>query len=189
MASTAPFLPSIDTINTLPPASQLLILDTLFEPSRTLHDLSLPLLARSSFASYNELINAVGAQLVALHRTPSSPADTDALVAILSAHPRLGEKKVDSAQSRAEQASLQAGGGGGGTDAEADELRRMNAEYETAFPGLRYVVFVNGRPRADVMADMRARIARGDVGAEREQAIRAMCDIAADRAAKLQSRD
>lgn len=64
-------------------------------------------------------------------------------------------------------------------------------------------VFVNGRPRPVIMEDMRKRIARGDVNAERRDAIKvratwrisliavlirraqAMCDIAADRARKL----
>jgi 2-oxo-4-hydroxy-4-carboxy--5-ureidoimidazoline (OHCU) decarboxylase len=46
-------------------------------------------------------------------------------------------------------------------------------------------VFVNGRPRSEIMDNMRARIDRGDVKAERQEAIQAMCDIALDRASKL----
>jgi len=37
------------------------------------------------------------------------------------------------------------------------------------------------------MENMRKRIDRGDVGAERLEAIQAMCDIARDRATKLQA--
>jgi hypothetical protein len=37
------------------------------------------------------------------------------------------------------------------------------------------------------MENMRARIDRGDIKAERQEAIQAMCDIAADRASKLQA--
>jgi hypothetical protein len=48
-------------------------------------------------------------------------------------------------------------------------------------------VFVNGRPRPAIMENMRARIDRGDIKAERQEAIQAMCDIAADRASKLQT--
>jgi hypothetical protein len=36
------------------------------------------------------------------------------------------------------------------------------------------------------MENMRFRIDRGDIGAERQEAIQAMCDIALDRASKLQ---
>jgi len=38
-----------------------------------------------------------------------------------------------------------------------------------------------------VMENMRERIARGDMKQERVDAIKAMCDIAADRASKLQT--
>lgn len=48
-------------------------------------------------------------------------------------------------------------------------------------------VFVNGRPRPTIMDDMRRRIQRGDIESERREAIQAMCDIAADRAATLQA--
>jgi len=65
-------------------------------------------------------------------------------------------------------------------------LGRLNEEYEGKFPGLRYVVFVNGRPRSEIMENMRSRIDRGDIKAERQEAIQAMCDIALDRATKLQ---
>ncbi|KAI9759001.1 MAG: member of Set1p complex, histone methyl transferase [Chaenotheca gracillima] len=105
---------------------------------------------------------------------------------ILGAHPRLGEKKVDSALSRDEQARMRAAGTGSGSSTEEEEmLRRLNEEYEAVYPGLRYVVFVNGRSRSVIMDDMRMRIQRVDPKLEREQAIQAMCDIAADRAAKL----
>lgn len=48
-------------------------------------------------------------------------------------------------------------------------------------------VFVNGRPRPMIMENMRSRIDRADIEAERQEAIRAMCDIALDRASKLQA--
>jgi 2-oxo-4-hydroxy-4-carboxy--5-ureidoimidazoline (OHCU) decarboxylase len=61
-------------------------------------------------------------------------SDTEWLDKILAAHPRLGEKKVNSAQSRGEQAGLNTGG-----EEEAEQLRDLNREYEEKFPGLRYV--------------------------------------------------
>jgi hypothetical protein len=48
-------------------------------------------------------------------------------------------------------------------------------------------VFVNGRSRPAIMENMRSRIDRGDIKAERQEAIKAMCDIAADRVSKLQA--
>lgn len=158
------------------------MLDTLFEPCQQLHTLSLELLQSQKFGSYDELAAAVGEQLTDLYRSRLE-SDTKWLDAILSAHPRLGEKKVESEQSRREQAQLNQQGGGGAE--EAERLAQMNRTYEETFPGLRYVVFVNGRSRPVIMEDMQRRIDRGDIGQEKLDAIKAMCDIACDRAKKL----
>ncbi|KAF2825891.1 hypothetical protein CC86DRAFT_394714 [Ophiobolus disseminans] len=170
---------SLPPISSLPHSSDSTltsVLDLLFEPSPPLHALTLPILRSTTFPSYDVLITAVNAQLVAL-----ADEDVKTLSEILCSHPRLGEKKVDSEQSRKEQAQLK------GSEEEGKKLEELNAEYEEVFPGLRYVVFVNGRPRPIVMENMRSRIDRGDIVAERKEAIQAMCDIAADRAAKQHS--
>lgn len=107
---------------------------------------------------------------------------------ILNAHPRLGAEKVDSAQSTAEQRSLDLDHGSsssGDNDDERRALAALNESYEAQFPGLRYVVFVNGRSRGEVMQDMRMRIRRADIDSEREAGIAAMAEIANDRLSKL----
>lgn len=95
---------------------------------------------------------------------------------MLSSHPRLGEKKVDSAMSRMEQAAMLKASGGNVEDEakikEAETLKELNRKYEEAFPGLRYVVFVNGRPRTVIFENMKSRIARGDIVEERREAIK-----------------
>lgn len=164
MSNTA--LPPISTVPTLSTTSRAALLDLLFEPSVPLHTLSVSLLQEHTFTSYDDLITSVGAQLSTLAESSSS-SDLRWLESILGAHPRLGAKKVDSAQSAAEQAQLNTGG-----EDEARELAALNQRYEDTFPGLRYVVFVNGRSRAVVMEDMRERIGRGSVSAERAEAIR-----------------
>lgn len=163
MASTK--LPPVETVPSLSAEERAQILDLLFEPSTQLHTLSVPLLHEKTFPSYNDLIAAVGMQLSELSES-SSTSDTQWLESILGSHPRLGAKKVDSAQSQAEQAQLQ------GSGEEAELLRKLNEEYEAKFPGLRYVVFVNGRSRSVIMDDMRQRIDSGDLVAERAAAIR-----------------
>ncbi|CUS09643.1 unnamed protein product, partial [Tuber aestivum] len=45
--------------------------------------------------------------------------------------------------------------------------------------------FVNGRSRQIIIKDMERRITRGDFEAEKEEAIKIVCDIARDRANKL----
>ena len=132
MAATQ-YLPPIETVQSLSTSDRANILDLLFEPCTQLHTLSLELLRISTFLTYDELVATVGVQLTDLADSTST-SDKHWLDAILGAHPRLGEKKVDSEQSRTEQAQLNVGN--------AEELQRLtnlNEEYEQSFPGLRYV--------------------------------------------------
>ena len=163
MATT---LPDVTLLQTLGTEQRAQVLDLLFEPSQQLHTLSVELLKSQSFHSYGDLIASIGVQLTDLAES-SSQSDTVWLESILGSHPRLGAKKVESAQSQAEQAQLQKG-----SSEEADKLRKLNEEYEAQYPGLRYVVFVNGRVRSVIMEDMRRRIALNNVKGERLAAIR-----------------
>ena len=126
-------LPPVSSVPTLSTIERAAVLDALFEPCTALHTLSLDLLHTEKFESYNDLIASVGIQLTDLLESPSK-SDTEWLDKILGAHPRLGEKKVESAQSKAEQAQLNTGG-----EDEAARLRDLNDEYEKSFPGLKYV--------------------------------------------------
>jgi 2-oxo-4-hydroxy-4-carboxy--5-ureidoimidazoline (OHCU) decarboxylase len=70
---------------------------------------------------------------------------------ILDAHPAIGAKET-SARSQREQ----------GTDDEPTvlaELAALNTEYEARF-GFRFVVFVNGRPRREIVPVLRERMTR-----------------------------
>lgn len=127
-------LPSISSVPSLPTERRVDLLDTLFEPCTQLHTLSVATLCENTYPEYASLISAIGDQLISLLNS-SSTSDSEWLDAILSAHPRLGEKKVDSELSRREQAQLQEGGGG----KEGEGLAELNRQYEERFPGLRYV--------------------------------------------------
>lgn len=126
-------LPAVRGVPSLSAIQRAEILDALFEPCTQLHTLSLELLHDQTFSSYDDLIASVGMQLAALAESAST-SDTEWLEKILGAHPRLGEPKVHSEQSRAEQAQLNTG-----DSEEAIKLANLNAEYEQSFPGLRYV--------------------------------------------------
>ena len=126
-------LPPIEALPSLPTAELATILDHLFEPSVPLHTLSVDLLRDQPFSSYDDLVASVGLQLTHLAES-SSTSDSVWLDSILAAHPRLGEKKIDSTQSKAEQAQLALDAGSG-----QDKLSELNALYERTFPGLRYV--------------------------------------------------
>ena len=132
--TTTTTLPPIHSLHTLPIPDQSQTLTTLFEPSAALLALALPI-SHTPHPTYTALVAAIGTALRAL------PEDSDSLREILSSHPRLGEKRIDSALSRAEQGAMVAasGSGEGGGESEEETLRRLNGEYEARFPGLRYV--------------------------------------------------
>jgi 2-oxo-4-hydroxy-4-carboxy--5-ureidoimidazoline (OHCU) decarboxylase len=67
---------------------------------------------------------------------------------VLDAHPAIGARVALSARSAAEQ----------GAD-EAPELEQLNRDYEAKF-GFRFVVFVNGRPKHEIVPVLRERIQR-----------------------------
>jgi 2-oxo-4-hydroxy-4-carboxy--5-ureidoimidazoline (OHCU) decarboxylase len=74
-------------------------------------------------------------------------------VAVLNAHPRIGADPASlSALSRKEQ-------GSGAEVATLRQLATMNDEYEGRF-GFRFVVFVAGRSKADIVRVMRERLHR-----------------------------
>ena len=90
----------------------------------------------------------------------------------LNAHPAIGARSGLSKRSAAEQ--------GAEADPEIlEELARLNAEYEERF-GFRFVVFVNRRPKAEILDVLRARI---DNPREQEldTAVTELCAIAEDR--------
>ena len=118
-------------------------------------------------------------ELLAEHDDPlgSAPAviarlTDDEKREVLDAHPAIGQKSGLSARSAAEQ----------GTDDDPDvlaELARLNADYE-ARHGFRFVVFVNRRPKAEILAVLRERIGNS-TDSELETALSELVAIATDR--------
>jgi 2-oxo-4-hydroxy-4-carboxy--5-ureidoimidazoline (OHCU) decarboxylase len=90
----------------------------------------------------------------------------------LNAHPAIGARTGLSARSAAEQ----------GDDADPDtlaELAQLNAEYERRF-GFRFVVFVDRRPKAEIVDVLRRRIRRTREE-ELDTAVEELVAIAEDR--------
>ena len=91
---------------------------------------------------------------------------------ILAAHPAIGQRTGLSALSKAEQ----------GADADSEvleELARLNAAYEERH-GFRFVVFVNRRPKTEILEVLRARI-DNPTDEELETALDELVAIAEDR--------
>ena len=90
----------------------------------------------------------------------------------LNAHPAIGARSGLSARSAAEQ----------GADSDSEtlaELARLNAEYEQHF-GFRFVIFVDRRPKAEILEVLRARIHRTRTE-ELDTAVEELVAIAEDR--------
>jgi 2-oxo-4-hydroxy-4-carboxy-5-ureidoimidazoline decarboxylase len=90
----------------------------------------------------------------------------------LNAHPAIGARRGLSARSAAEQ----------GTDADPErleELARLNRLYEERF-GFRFVVFVDRRPRSEILPVLRERLGRSREE-ELGTAVRELVAIARDR--------
>ncbi|HEY7177833.1 MAG TPA: 2-oxo-4-hydroxy-4-carboxy-5-ureidoimidazoline decarboxylase [Gaiella sp.] len=91
---------------------------------------------------------------------------------VLDAHPAIGQRKGLSKHSAAEQ----------GTDVDPEvisELLRLNAEYEERH-GFRFCVFVNRRPKREILEVLRSRI-DNPTDAELETALDELVAIAEDR--------
>jgi OHCU decarboxylase len=165
-------LPPVERLNVCGPQDFAEGIRPLFEVA----PLAEALYARRPFASYEQLIDT--AENLAL-----SMPDGDQ-VAVLAAHPRIGANAATmSAASYAEQ------GYAAEADLSAAELERVYAElaqlnelYEQRF-GFRFVVFVNGRPKAAILQVLRDRLQRSR-DEELASGLRDMFCIARDRLAR-----
>jgi len=108
-------------------------------------------------------------ELVDLMRAVLPTLSEEEKVATLNAHPRIGEDpRRLSARSLNEQGKET-----------LPELERLNSEYERRF-GFRFVVFVNRRPKGEIVEVLRRRLRRSRQQ-EMEEGLQAIVDIAADR--------
>ena len=89
--------------------------------------------------------------------------ETDRLAA-LAAHPRIGERSPEQH---------------GGDREVLANLARLNEEYERRF-GFAFVVFVNGRPREELLPVLQTRLGRTREQ-ELDTGLRELCAIARDR--------
>lgn len=166
-------IPPISTLKTATFAEVTAVISQLFEPTSALSSLIYENIIMSHesstkptiiFNSYDELIEQVRKQLLSLEIPKDSSQLDPAIANIIGAHPRLGSKKVDSPQSQAEQASLRK------NEQLLEKVRELNILYEKTFPGLRYVVFVNGRPLPEIIENLTSRIARNNFEYECKEA-------------------
>ncbi len=132
--------------------------------------LAAALYAARPFASYSVLIDT------AESLTHAMPGHQQA--AVLSAHPAIGAdpSTVSDASFREQGYSAEAGLDTAQLAAIYADLARLNAEYERRF-GFRFVVFVNGRSKAEILEVLRSRLDHTR-DAERNAGLHAMFAIA-----------
>jgi OHCU decarboxylase len=175
-APTSRLLP-IEDLNQQP-------LDDFVEGLRPLFEAAGPLASRLAagrpYASYEVLLAQADALVDEL--TP------DEQVTVVNAHPRIGESatvvRETSAMSYREQGyDAESGMAPGELERVYAELARLNADYEAKY-GFRFVVFVNGRPKAAILEVLKDRIERPR-DQELATALHDMLAIARDRLWKL----
>ncbi|MGH2374932.1 MAG: 2-oxo-4-hydroxy-4-carboxy-5-ureidoimidazoline decarboxylase [bacterium] len=95
----------------------------------------------------------------------------DERIEALNAHPAIGAPHLSAASSREQ--------GAGADTATLDELTRLNRAYEEKF-GFRFVVFVNRRPKAEILGVLEERLRRSR-DQELETGLEELVAIARDR--------
>lgn len=183
-------LPKFEEFKGLPYDEQAKVLTTLFEHSDSLlwFTLSNRDFMTGSWKNYSEFVEAIRDRMMKLckdtEREGISSRGVDHLANIVAAHPRLGESKAKlSIHSLAEQTNLS--GSEKDTADIVNRLEELNTAYEAKYEGLRFVVFVNGRSRPEIIKLMESRICSNNSWfKECEIATNEMCDIAHDRVNK-----
>jgi OHCU decarboxylase len=146
-------LPTIGQLNALPPERFAPALSPLFEAARPLAE---ALYEGRPYDSYGQLLDR--AELI-LEALPLSQK-----IEVINAHPRIGAPPA--ALRRSSPTSYREQGYEGESVAERDELQSVNrrlAELNRSYEarhGFRFVVFVNRRPRSEIVTVLESRLGR-----------------------------
>jgi 2-oxo-4-hydroxy-4-carboxy--5-ureidoimidazoline (OHCU) decarboxylase len=169
-------IPSIEQLNKETPENFVQAVNTLFE---TAPPLAKRLLDARPFSSYIQLIDY--AEKVCL----GNDLTQEEKLEVMNAHPRIGASKVGlSANSLKEQGyNSHTGQVSAQDEAVNAELAKLNQQYEDQY-GFKFVVFVNGRPRNQIIPIIKERMAANDRDKELYVGITDMMLIAKDRLKK-----
>ncbi|KAJ3319743.1 hypothetical protein HDV06_005944 [Boothiomyces sp. JEL0866] len=160
-------LPSIDQLNTLPEQDFIHVINTLFE---TAPPLQKKLIENKPYSSYIQLIEKSDELIKQMNLQDQ--------IAVVNAHPRIGAPtQTLSEQSKKEQGTQV-------TPQVLEKLANLNKQYEDKF-GFKFVVFVNGRSRQEIVGVIEQRMFNSKDD-ELKTGLRDMILIAKDRLSKLQ---
>jgi 2-oxo-4-hydroxy-4-carboxy-5-ureidoimidazoline decarboxylase len=164
----------IDQLNRLPRAEFVSALRPLFEAADPLAD---ALFAARPFRSYLDLLDRSADLLARLSEAEQ--------IEVLNAHPRIGANPADVSKSSYREQGYERESAVAHDELARTyaELERLNTAYEDKF-GFRFVVFVNGRSKSEILDVLRQRL-HGTPDDERRTALREMLAIARDRLGRL----
>lgn len=170
---------------------QVRMFDLLFEHTDSLIKLTLEKSKENfdieSVDDYSSLIELVRDKLMRLTFNDVDEKTKKELSNIIEAHPKLGVPKAVQGElselSKIEQKTLS-------TNNNSPEIKKalidLNDRYEAKYKGLRFVCFVNGRDRSEIIEEMKTILQSGNTWLQEcQRAVNAMCDIAQDRSKKL----
>ncbi|KAJ3129067.1 hypothetical protein HK098_002659 [Nowakowskiella sp. JEL0407] len=171
-------IPNIDQLNQFPREDFFKVINLLFETAPPLAD---KLYDGRPYQSYESLIS-FGEDL--LNSESGAFTETEK-IEIINAHPRIGAPKENlSAQSYIEQGYNKPGGLTTEDDAVNAKLFELNNLYESKY-GFKFVVFVAGRPRKEIVKVLEDRLNKGTATEELEIGLTDMMLIARDRLKKF----
>jgi OHCU decarboxylase len=170
-------LPSIEELNAVSRDEFARALRPLFEAA---DPLAHALFAARPYASYGELLDKAAAIVNQL------PLEQQ--IEVINAHPRIGADAALVREASTQSYREQGYADEAGLDPEEvrrtyEQLAELNRTYEQRF-GFRFVVFVNRRPKAEIVRVLRERL-HGTPDAERQIALADMLLIARDRLQRL----
>jgi OHCU decarboxylase len=181
LVSVTPQLPPIETLNGLPRDAFAAALRLLFEAAAPLAN---ALFESRPFPSYAALLDHAVSIVGQLSRAER--------IEVVNAHPRIGAPAA--AVREASTLSFREQGYDRESDLDPADLSRtyarleeLNQQYEARF-GFRFVVFVNGRPKSEIVEVLQQRL-DGTPDAELQTAVSEMFSIARDRLVKVRSYD
>ncbi|CAG8456947.1 17516_t:CDS:1 [Acaulospora morrowiae] len=185
--SELPSLPVISELNSQEYDAFKSSINVLFEPAPPLVNI---LYSLRPFDSHESLISTATKILL----DENGPLTEQQKLEVINAHPRLGENKNNlSAMSLQEQgytrvdkndepdsSTIKPNG-----DADVNKkLQELNAVYEEKF-GFKFVIFVNGRTRREIVPILEEKIENGNKRDELRRGLMDMMNIASDRLKKL----
>ncbi|HET6318014.1 MAG TPA: 2-oxo-4-hydroxy-4-carboxy-5-ureidoimidazoline decarboxylase [Chloroflexota bacterium] len=164
-------LAPIESLNAMPCHEFVAALQPLFESAGPLGG---ALCARRPFRSYADLLDAAETVVRELSHHEQ--------IELINAHPRIGAApNTVSALSYREQGYAEENAAEMASTYQ--QLHQLNEEYEARF-GFRFVVFVNKRPRSEIVDVLQQRLS-GDPDEELQTAVHDMLEIARDRLRSL----